>query len=137
VLRMVRTENLEPKDEEESKHDPGRLDLLAGFQEAVVNMLWSTTEKAVGLMRPRSLILSGGVAANSRLKEVLAERCAEAGVHFHCPRPIFTTDNAAMIAAAGTAKFMRGETVDMTANADPNMRLAPTEKDFPVKRWRT
>ena len=89
-----------------------------------MNMLWATTEKAAASLHPRSLILSGGVAANSRLKEVLAERCAAVGLNFHCPRPIFTTDNAAMIAEAGTAKFMRGEVVGMDADADPNMRIA-------------
>jgi N6-L-threonylcarbamoyladenine synthase len=136
VLRMVKSENLDPKGEEETKHDPHRLDILAGFQEAVVNMLWATTEKAAALMRPRSLLLSGGVAANSRLKEVLAERCSDAGIRFHVPRPVFTTDNAAMIAAAGTAKFMRGEVVGMNADADPNMRLAVPEKGFPDKRYR-
>jgi N6-L-threonylcarbamoyladenine synthase len=124
VLIMVKKENLEPKNEEQTKADPHRLDILAGFQEGIVNMLWRTTEKAAALMKPRSLILSGGVAANSRLKEVFAERCAEAGLRFHVPRPIFTTDNAAMIAAAGTAKFMRDEVVGMNADADPNMRLA-------------
>jgi N6-L-threonylcarbamoyladenine synthase len=137
VLNLVKNEKLTPKTEEQTRQDPHRLDILAGFQEAVVNMLWATTEKAVSLLRPRSLILSGGVAANSRLKEVLAERCATAGVAFHYPRPIFTTDNAAMIAAAGTAKFMRGEVVDMNANADPNLRLAVPERDFPDKRWRS
>ncbi len=124
VLRMVKAENLEPRNEEETRRDAHRLDILAGFQEGVVNMLWSTTEKAAAELHPRSLILSGGVAANSRLKEVLAERCVAAGLSFYCPRPIFTTDNAAMIAAAGTAKFMRGEIADMSADADPNMRLA-------------
>jgi N6-L-threonylcarbamoyladenine synthase len=137
VLNLVKNEKLEPKNEDETKSDPRRLDVLAGFQEAVVNMLWATTEKAISLLRPQSLILSGGVAANSRLKQVLTERCAAAGLAFHYPRPIFTTDNAAMIAAAGTAKFMRGETVDMNANADPNLRLAVPEKDFPDRRWRT
>jgi N6-L-threonylcarbamoyladenine synthase len=135
VLNLVKNEKLEPKTEEETKQDSHRLDILCGFQEAVVNMLWATTEKAATLLRPRSLMLSGGVAANSRLKEVLSERCAATGLAFHYPRPIFTTDNAAMIAAAGTAKFLRGETVDMNANADPNLRLAVPERDFPDKRW--
>jgi N6-L-threonylcarbamoyladenine synthase len=124
VLRMVKSEDLLPKDEAATQQDAHRLDLLAGFQEAVVNMLWSTTERAACLLHPRSLMISGGVAANSRLKEVLAERSAEAGLRFYHPRPIFTTDNAAMIAAAGTAKLLRGETADVTVNADPNMRLA-------------
>jgi N6-L-threonylcarbamoyladenine synthase len=136
VLRMVKSEELEPKDEDATKLDPHRLDILAGFQEGVVNMLWATTEKAAAELQPKSLILSGGVAANSRLKEVLAERCAEIGLKFHFPKPIFTTDNAAMIAAAGTAKFMRGETVGMDADADPNMVLAASARQHGKKRHR-
>lgn len=138
VLRTVKTEGLEPMDEAATKQDPHRLDLLAGFQEGVVNMLWSTTEKAAEQLSPRSLILSGGVAANSRLKELFAERCARTGLKFYCPRPLFTSDNAAMIAAAGTAKFRRGETCGMDLDADPNMRLAVSGKpEARRKRWRT
>jgi N6-L-threonylcarbamoyladenine synthase len=87
-------------------------------------MLWSTTLKAVQRLRPKSIMLSGGVAANSRLREAFTERSAEAGLKFFYPKPILTTDNAAMIAAAGTAKLMRGETSPIDVNADPNVRLA-------------
>jgi N6-L-threonylcarbamoyladenine synthase len=124
VLRLVKTENLTPKNESESREDPSRLDLLASFQEAVVRMLWTTTEKAARQLGPKTLLLSGGVAANSRLKEYLAEKCAEAGLAFCFPKPILTTDNAAMIAAAGAAKLLRGETADCYFEADPNLRLA-------------
>jgi N6-L-threonylcarbamoyladenine synthase len=117
VLRLV-------KEYEQLTEDPLRLDLCASFQEAIVNMLWSTTFKAAQLLHPRSLMLSGGVAANSRLREVFTERAAAAGLKFYYPKPILTTDNAAMIAAVGTAKLMRGETSGIDVNADPNMRLA-------------
>jgi N6-L-threonylcarbamoyladenine synthase len=117
VLRMV-------KENEKLKEDPFRLNLCASFQESVVNMLWSTTRKAVQHLRPRSIMLSGGVAANSRLREAFTDRSADAGLKFFYPKPILTTDNAAMIAAAGTAKLMRGETSPIDVNADPNMRLA-------------
>src|SRR5688572_11467788 len=137
VLRIVKTENLQPKNEEESRQDPARLDLLASFQESVVEMLWSTTSKAVTLLRPRSLMLSGGVAANSRLKEYLAEKTAECGVKFYVPARILTTDNAAMIAAAGTAKLQRGETAAFDFDADPNMRLAVSDNGLSNKPWRT
>jgi N6-L-threonylcarbamoyladenine synthase len=106
------------------REDPLRLDLCASFQESVVNMLWSTTAKATHLLHPRSIMLSGGVAANSRLREAFVERSAEAGLRFYYPRPLLTTDNAAMIAAAGTAKLMRGETAGIDLNADPNLKLA-------------
>jgi N6-L-threonylcarbamoyladenine synthase len=128
VLRLV-------KENESLKEDPSRLDLCASFQEAVVNMLWSTTLKAAELLRPRAIMLSGGVAANSRLREAFAERSAEAGLKFYYPKPILTTDNAAMIAAAGTAKLMRGETADIDVNADPNMRLAVSNASV-NRRWK-
>ena len=130
VLRMV-------KENEQLKADPRRQDLCASFQEAVVNMLWSTTLKAARELRPRSIMLSGGVAANSRLREVFTGRAAEAGLKFYYPKPMLTTDNAAMIAAAGTAKLMRGETVDIEVNADPNMRLAVPDRATRTKRWKT
>ncbi|HLH32907.1 MAG TPA: tRNA (adenosine(37)-N6)-threonylcarbamoyltransferase complex transferase subunit TsaD [Terriglobia bacterium] len=117
VLQLV-------KANEKLKEDPQRLDLCASFQESVVNMLWSTTLKATQKLRPKAIMLSGGVAANSRLREAFAERTVAEGLKFYYPRPILTTDNAAMIAAAGTAKLMRGETADIDENADPNMRLA-------------
>ena len=124
VLRLVREGNLAPKNELESRQDPQRLDILASFQEAVVQMLWSTTAKAAAQLKPRSLMLSGGVAANSRLKEYLSEKAAAAGMGFYCPKLIFTSDNAAMIAAVGSAKLLRGETSGMGVSPDPNWRLA-------------
>ena len=136
VLRIVKTENLVPKNEEETRQDPARLDLLASFQESVVEMLWSTTYKAVTLLQPRSLMLSGGVAANSRLKEYLSEKSTECGVKFYVPARILTTDNAAMIAAAGTAKLLRGETANFDFDADPNMRLAVADNGLRTRRWR-
>ena len=129
VLRLV-------KENEKLKEDPQRLDLVASFQEAVVNMLWSTTLKAIHLLRPRSVMRSGGVAANSRLREVFAQRTEAVGIKFYYPKLILTTDNAAMIAAAGTMKLMRGETAGMDTNADPNLRLAVSNGSFPDKRWR-
>jgi N6-L-threonylcarbamoyladenine synthase len=138
VLRMVKTENLQPKNEADTKTDSSRLDLLAGFQESVVNALWSTTAKAAATLKPRSIMLSGGVAANSRLREIFAERSAECGLKCYVPSRILTTDNAAMIAAAGTAKLERGEYADVTVNADPNLRLAVADgKDVRNKRWKT
>jgi N6-L-threonylcarbamoyladenine synthase len=136
VLQLVKNNSLVPKNEEESKQDPQRLDLVASFQESVVEMLWHTTQKAAAKLQPRSLMLSGGVAANSRLKAYLAEKCAEQGLKFYVPKLILTTDNAAMIAAAGTAKLMRGETAGFDYNADPNMRLAVAENVSPNKPWR-
>jgi N6-L-threonylcarbamoyladenine synthase len=124
VLRIAREENLPPKNEAATREDPHRLDILASFQESVAQMLWSPTGKAAAQLKPRSLMISGGVAANSRLKEYLAEKSVEAGLRFYYPKLIFTSDNAAMIAAAGTARLQRGETAGLSISPDPNMRLA-------------
>jgi N6-L-threonylcarbamoyladenine synthase len=136
VLRIVKAQNLEPRNEENTRHDQSRLDLLAGFQEGVVRALWSTTASAAAKLQPRSIMLSGGVAANSRLREFFSERTAELGLNFYFPKPILTTDNAAMIAAAGTAKLQRGEFSDFSVDADPNLRLAVPANSDHRTRWR-
>ena len=66
----------------------------------------------------------------------MTRKTAEAGLKFYVPARILTTDNAAMIAAAGTAKLLRGETASFDFDADPNMRLAVRDGVFPDKRWR-
>src|SRR5215831_17585037 len=53
VLNLAKQEQLQPETEKETKTDAHRLDILAGFQEAVVNMLWATTERAISLLRPK------------------------------------------------------------------------------------
>lgn len=136
VLRIVREERLPKLDEEESRKDPGRLDLLAGFQEGVVRALVSRTLDAARQMGPRSIILGGGVAANSRLKEAMAEGAAELGLEVCHPRPALTTDNAAMIAAAGMFRLLRGERSDYGLDADPTLKLAPPAPPSRRGRWK-
>jgi N6-L-threonylcarbamoyladenine synthase len=77
-------------------------DIAASFQEAVADVL---TRKAVAACTERgvgSLIVAGGVAANSRLRSLAEERCAAAGIELRIPRPRLCTDNGAMIAALGS-----------------------------------
>ena len=81
-------------------------DVAASFQEAVVDVL---TRKAVAACLDHGsehLVLGGGVAANSRLRAVAAERCAAADIILRVPRPGLCTDNGAMIAVLG-AKLVR------------------------------
>jgi N6-L-threonylcarbamoyladenine synthase len=83
-------------------------DVAASFQEAVVDIL---TRKAVLACRDRgieSLLIGGGVAANSRLRTLAAERCADVGVELRVPRPGLCTDNGAMVAALGAEIMARG-----------------------------
>ena len=85
-------------------------DVAAAFQEAVVDVL---TAKAVRAAREHgvgALVLGGGVAANSRLRAVAAERCDAAGLRLRVPRPGLCTDNGAMVAALGAELVARGRT---------------------------
>ncbi len=78
-------------------------DVAASFQEAVVDVL---SRKAVEACRAQGidhLLLGGGVAANSRLRAVLEQRCGAAGIALRVPRPALCTDNGAMVAALGAA----------------------------------
>jgi N6-L-threonylcarbamoyladenine synthase len=82
--------------------------VAASFQEAVADVL---TRKAVDACRAHGvehLVIGGGVAANSRLRALAAERCEAAGVHLRVPRPGLCTDNGAMVAALGAELLARG-----------------------------
>lgn len=99
------------------------LDLLASFQETLVRYLVDQTVKAARLHGARAIGLTGGVACNSRLREAMREAGDRLRVPVFHPSPILTTDNAAMIAAAGRRHLERGRISDLTLNADPRARL--------------
>jgi N6-L-threonylcarbamoyladenine synthase len=83
-------------------------DVAASFQEAVTDVL---TRKAIDACRAhgvKHLIVGGGVAANSRLRALAAERCDAAGIALRVPRPGLCTDNGAMVAALGAELVARG-----------------------------
>jgi N6-L-threonylcarbamoyladenine synthase len=98
-------------------------DLVASFQKAVVDALVSTTLAACRLERVSSVLVTGGVACNRRLRRAFQEAGAEHGLAIHLPSPQYTTDNAAMIAAAGFLHFDRGDHASLELNADPALRL--------------
>lgn len=101
-------------------------DLLASFQRAVVASLLRGLRRAALERRPRSLIVTGGVAANSRLRRE-AMACAHGlGLPVFIPPLALTTDNAAMIAAAGQVDLRLGHISDLSLNADPHLRLGQT-----------
>ncbi|TXH32608.1 MAG: tRNA (adenosine(37)-N6)-threonylcarbamoyltransferase complex transferase subunit TsaD [Actinobacteria bacterium] len=83
-------------------------DVAASFQEAVADVL---SAKAVAACRDTgmdTLILGGGVAANSRLRALTQSRCDAAGIRLRVPRPALCTDNGAMVAALGAEMVARG-----------------------------
>jgi N6-L-threonylcarbamoyladenine synthase len=85
-----------------------RADVAASFQEAVVDVLLMKSIKACVDSGIDSLVIAGGVAANSRLREVAAERCAAAKIELRTPPPALCTDNGAMVAALGSLAISAG-----------------------------
>src|SRR5271170_5753183 len=83
-------------------------DVAASFQEAVADVLTRKAVQACQRHDVRDLIIGGGVAANSRLRSLAAERCAAAGIRLRVPRPGLCTDNGAMVAALGAEIVSRG-----------------------------
>ncbi|MFN8032277.1 MAG: tRNA (adenosine(37)-N6)-threonylcarbamoyltransferase complex transferase subunit TsaD [Mycobacterium sp.] len=83
----------------ESHPDYHAADVAASFQEAVADVLTAKAVRAAIEMEVGTLLIAGGVAANSRLRELAEERCAAAGLTLRIPRPRLCTDNGAMIAS--------------------------------------
>jgi N6-L-threonylcarbamoyladenine synthase len=99
-------------------------DVAASFQEAVCDVL---TAKAVDACRDRgvsTLVIGGGVAANSRIRSLAAERCARHGISLRVPRPKLCTDNGAMVAALGAHL--------VAAGAPPSRLDLPADSALPL-----
>ncbi|HEY0358029.1 MAG TPA: tRNA (adenosine(37)-N6)-threonylcarbamoyltransferase complex transferase subunit TsaD, partial [Mycobacteriales bacterium] len=100
-------------------------DVAASFQEAVVDVL---TAKAVAACREQgvdTLVIGGGVAANSRLRALASSRCEAAGIALRVPRPGLCTDNGAMVAALGSHLVAAGATpssLDIPADSSMSVR---------------
>ena len=117
VLRHVKSEQAAGR-----AIDPA--DLAASFQEAIVDVQVDKTLRAAAERGVGTILLGGGVVANTRLRERILSDGASAGVRVLFPPIDLCTDNAAMIACAGADLLARGDRTPLDVGADPNLRLA-------------
>ncbi len=101
-------------------------DVAASFQRAVVDVLLAKTALAIQRTGVKTLVLAGGVAANSTLRADLLQLCEELGVRAVIPPLWLCTDNAAMIGAAAYFRYQKGEFDDLDLTAKANL---------PIDQW--
>lgn len=98
-------------------------DVAAAFQEAVLEVIVTKTVQAAVDMKMARIVMAGGVAANSRLREMMEEACGSRGIRLLYPSPVLCTDNAAMIGCAAYYRYLEGDFDDLTLDATPNLPL--------------
>src|SRR6266850_4264081 len=128
VTKHVRESGLQPVTNGEEPSQAIK-DLAASFQSVVVRSLVGTTERLAAEYAPRTLIVAGGVACNGALREAAGKAAAQLGIPAYFPSLHLSTDNAAMIAAAGTVKLQAGERAGFDLNADVTLRLQNLENE--------
>jgi N6-L-threonylcarbamoyladenine synthase len=122
VLLHVKREGIRPVAEKDAVPAEVR-DLVASFQRAVTAALVRGLVRGAEAHRPASLILTGGVAANTLLRRETERAARRLGLPVFIPPLALTTDNAAMIAAAGEVNLRRGIRGDLGMNAEPHLPL--------------
>jgi N6-L-threonylcarbamoyladenine synthase len=106
------------------KHpDAAVADVAASFQEAVVDVLVTKARRAARELGVKSMVLGGGVAANSSLRERVLDACIEDGLQPFLPSRSMCTDNAAMVAAAAYWRLQADGPTPLDAAANPGLRL--------------
>ena len=103
--------------------DKQTLDLVASFQRAVVNDLVSKTLYAAREFSAATLLVTGGVAANSMLRTRFEDQAGQEGLQVYFPSRKLSTDNAAMIAAAAYPRYLAGEFAEAELSAEAGLRL--------------
>ncbi len=108
---------------DEAARDQTRADIARAFEEAVVDTLVIKCRRAIRATHCRTLVLAGGVSANRRLRERIAQVMEKEGGRAYYPRPEFCTDNGAMIAYAGWQRLRAGQQEPLRFNATPRWAL--------------
>ena len=123
VRRLAREEGLDHPRPEGGEVNQRVRDVAASFQRAAVTALVRRTIRAARREGVRRILVSGGVACNGRLRRAFDAAAAEHGFEVYFPQPKYTTDNAAMIAAAAFLQYESGSYADGDLNADVNLKL--------------
>lgn len=100
-----------------------KADIAASFQEAVIDVLTTHSIDVAKRYGITKFAIAGGVASNSSLRGRMEEVCKKNGIEFYHPSPIYCTDNAAMIGAAGYYDYLRGIRDGWDLNAIPNLKI--------------
>lgn len=116
VLNYLNTEKLKG-------HEINVADIAASFQIAVMEVIVNKAIMAAQRMKKDKIVLAGGVAANSLLRQMLKTECEKNGIAFYYPSPILCTDNAAMIGVAAYYKYKAGISDDLYLDAHANMAI--------------
>lgn len=98
-------------------------DVAASFQAAVIEVIVKKTIEAALERKQKKLVLAGGVAANSKLREDLQRECSRNGITLYVPSPVLCTDNAAMIGCAAYYKYQAQGADDLYLDADPSLAI--------------
>ena len=97
--------------------------IAASFQEAVVEVLVDKAVAAALEYGQKRIVMAGGVASNSRLRELITERAGACGIEILRPSPVLCTDTGVMIACSAYYAYRKGETSDLTLDADPALEF--------------
>lgn len=114
VLNYINTER-------QAKREINVADVAASFQAAVIDVIVTKAINAALDMKQDKLVLAGGVASNSRLREKLTEECEKNNIKLFVPSPILCTDNAAMIGCAAYYQYKQQGADDLYLDAFPNL----------------
>jgi len=128
VSRYVRENEIKPVAADETPSQEIK-DVCAAFQTTVIKSLVGTMEKLAIQLQPKTLIVAGGVACNMALRQAAQKTAEKLNVPVYFPSKHLSTDNAAMIAAAGYAHLQKGEQSDLRMTADVSMRLQNFENE--------
>ena len=100
--------------------EPNAADITASYTKVIVDAIVKKTDYIIKAYKPSTIVLAGGVAANSHIRRALEELCAKRGVELCRPSLSLCSDNAAMVAAAGYFEYLEGRFADTSLNASAN-----------------